>query len=79
MDDAFAEVVQKIARLYDAGVDAQTIAAALRHDAVPVPLGAPQWTAPLVDRVLTLARSQRESVARSRPPLEPRGLGHGNL
>jgi hypothetical protein len=67
MDD-FADLVQKVQRLYDAGVAARRIAAALRQDAVPVPLGAAQWTAALVARVLACARRQR-----ARGPGDPRG------
>jgi hypothetical protein len=69
MDD-FAELVQKVQRLYDAGVDVRSIAAALRADGVPVPLGAAQWTAALVARVLTCARRQR-----ARGPGRPGGGG----
>jgi len=55
MEDDWARVVVKIARLWNAGVNARSIAAALRHDAVPVPQGHRRWTAAVVARVLTHA------------------------
>ena len=59
----FAELAQKVERLWDSGVDAQTIAAGLRREGVPPPLGAAAWDRDLVDRVLILAGNLRAAQA----------------
>ena len=58
----FATLAGKIQRLWDAGVDAQTIAAGLRREGTPPALGAAAWDAGLVSRVMLLGRNLRAAV-----------------
>ena len=66
MDD-FGTLAQRIQRAYDGGVDAATIAAGLRREGVPPPLGSPTWDAGLVSRVMLLGANLQAAVEASAP------------